>query len=97
MSKTNPLLEEIPYLGGTIKIYAHNLLPVMVPAHEFKKIIAVCNETNKTISQVIRLQTQPCCKCQNLDICYVDSEGNKKFFHRVSLNSKKRREYFTKK
>lgn len=96
MGKETDLVKEVPYLGSTIKIYKFNRLPANVPAHEFEKLINVCNQTGKTISQVIRLQSQPCCECHNTAISFLNDEGETIRFTRVSMNSKKRRTYFKK-
>lgn len=96
MANETNLVKEVQYLDTMIKIYKHNRLPVNIPAHEFEKLVNVCNQTGKTISQVIRLQSQPCCECHNKEISFINDEGETVMFTRVSMNSKKRRTYFKK-
>lgn len=83
-------VKTIPYLDSEIKVYDFNRLPVMIPAHEYEKLIETCNKTGKTISQIIRLQSKPCCNCNII----TTEDGIS--FKRISFNSKKNKETFNK-
>jgi hypothetical protein len=99
MPKTNnEVLETVSYLGVDKDIRTHNNTIFMTNFMEIKRLISTCNDTGLTISEVLRLTTQPCCKCKNTEIQFFDkASGEMKSFQRVTLLAPRRRNYFKKK
>lgn len=95
---SNEILETVLYLGVDKNIRTHNNTIFMTNFMEIKRLITASNETGLTISEILRLSTQPCCKCNNDLIQYFDkASGETKTFKRPTLLAPRRRNYFKKK